>query len=114
MFSTVRLAIYSFREEIDIMRLVGASRWYIQGPFLLQSVMIALVAVAVSSILLFSFTEAISGPLRQYFFDSTSEQFDIHRYAVDHWFNVIGLQIICGTGLAVFSTFIGIRRYLRR
>ena len=38
-FNTIRLAIYTAREEISVMRLVGASNMYIRGPFMLQGIM---------------------------------------------------------------------------
>jgi cell division transport system permease protein len=113
MFNTVRLAIYSFREEIDIMRLVGASRWFIQGPFVIESIMIALISAAISSILLYAALQGSSGPLERFFFDRASTDFNLYRYATEKWFTIVGLQILVGIFLAVFSSLIGIRRYLR-
>ena len=43
-FNTVRLAIYSSREEITVMKLVGASNWFIRGPFIVQRLICGLVA----------------------------------------------------------------------
>lgn len=114
MFSTVRLAIYSFREEIDIMRLVGASPWFIQGPFLAQALAVALLAVVVSTIIIYSVSNAFSDTLQQYFFSQPEDQFDIHAYAVSHWFQIVGLQILFASTLAIISTLMGIRRYLKR
>ena len=43
-FNTIRLAIYTSRDEISIMRLVGASNAYIRGPFIMEGVLHGLIA----------------------------------------------------------------------
>jgi len=112
MFNTVRLAIYSFREEIDIMRLVGASNWFIRGPFVIESVIVSLLAVLVSTVIVYIVLNAIALPLQQFFSDQGQNQFNIYHYAIDNWPQVIGIQTALGVGLAVISSWIGIRRYL--
>ncbi|MDP3997454.1 MAG: permease-like cell division protein FtsX [Candidatus Andersenbacteria bacterium] len=113
MFNTVRLAIYSFREEIDIMRLVGASRWFIQGPFIIESVIVSLFAVIISTAILYPVLNTIAPHLQRFFFDAQSSPFNIYDYAVTHWARVIGLQVGAAVGLAIISSMIAIRRYLR-
>lgn len=114
MYNTVRLAIYSYREEIDIMHLVGASRWFIQGPFVVEAVTVALLAVLISSLIIFPSLRIASPQLQRFFFDAQGQQFDIAVYATDHWFTVIGLQLVAAISLAVVSSLIAVRRYLRR
>lgn len=113
MFNTVRLAIYSFREEIDIMRLVGAGNWFIRGPFIIESVLVALVAVAISTTLLYFSLRGVSAPVERFFFDQGGEPLNLYSYAASNWMKVIGLQTLLAITLAVVSSMIGIRRYLR-
>lgn len=113
MFNTVRLAIYSFREEIDIMRLVGASRWFIQGPFVIEAMLVGLIAVGLASALVYPALHAASPQLQRFFFDASQTQFSLYRYAVTHALTVIGLQVLLAVGLAMFSSLIAVRRYLR-
>lgn len=114
MFNTVRLAIYSFREEIDIMHLVGASRWFIRGPFIFESILVAVVAVILSSVLVYPSLHAISPQLQGFFFDNASgTSFDLYQFAVDRWDRVIGLQALFGIGLATVSSWIALQRYLK-
>ena len=50
-FNTIRLAIYTSREEISVMRLVGAGNMFIRGPFILQGIMYGIIAGVVTLIL---------------------------------------------------------------
>lgn len=115
MFNTVRLAIYSFREEIDIMHLVGASRWFIRGPFVLESVLVALLAVMLASAVVYPALKAASPELQRFFFEghAGATPFDIYQYAVDGWLTVVGLQLVLAVGLAIFSSLIAVQRYLK-
>jgi cell division transport system permease protein len=113
MFNTVRLAIYSFREEIEIMRLVGASRWFIQGPFLIESILVAILAVLVTLGILYPLLQAISPHLQRFFFDAQNAQFDLYSFAIANWVKVVGIQTGAAVGLAVVSSYVAIRRYLR-
>lgn len=113
MFNTVRLAIYSFREEIEIMRLVGASRWFVQGPFIIEAILVGLLAVVLSTSIIFPVLKATAPQLQRFFFDAQSHTFSLYEYAQGHWLTVVGLQVLIAVGLATFSSLVAIRRYLR-
>lgn len=114
MFNTVRIAIYSYREEIDIMRLVGASHWYIRGPFLIESFLVAVISVIIAALITYPALSFTAPHLEQFFFDADqAENFNLYAYALENWFRVIGLQVLFAGVLAVISSFIAIRRYLR-
>ena len=115
MFNTLRLAIYSFREEIDIMRLVGASRWFIRGPFLLESILVALLAVVIASGLVYGLLYLASPYLEKFFFTGNvqGEAFNIYQYGLANWPTVIGWQLAVAVGLAIFSCLIAVQRYLK-
>src|SRR5581483_7581123 len=60
-FNTIQMAIFNRREELTIMRLLGASTWYIRGPFVVETMFYGVIASIISVILVGSlFTVASS------------------------------------------------------
>jgi len=108
-FNTIRITIYTQKQEIEVMRLVGASNLYIRLPFIFEGITYALVASVISMVLLFlTFkfapnyvaTKIIpSGALLSYYY---------HGFLA-----IFGLQILAGAVLGIFSGLIAIRKYLK-
>ncbi len=106
-FNTIRLAIYTAREEISIMRLVGASNMFIRGPFMLQGVMYGFVA-GVFSLLIFYPILVWLGPLTESFFE-----FNLFTYFVSNFSYIFGVLIGIGVVLGLVSSLLAVARYLR-
>jgi cell division transport system permease protein len=109
MFNTIRLAIYNRREEIEIMRLVGATNWYIRGPFLIEGLMYALLATGVTSIVMF---------LLLYFSSARIEEFlDLGNFGgslVQSLFtDLLLINLLTSILLGIIASSIAMRRYLR-
>ena len=107
-FNTVRLAIYSTREEIEVMRLVGASNWFIRGPFLVQGVIVGVIAALISLLLFIPATLFLSGPL-----ENLISGFNIFQYFLSNILIISGVQLLVGIMLGVTSSAIAVRRYLK-
>ncbi len=106
-FNTIRLAIYISREEISVMRLVGASNKYIRGPFVVSGIL-----YGASAALL---TLAAFYPLTYYVGDAAANFFSglqLFKYYLAHFGEF--LLIILGSGivLGAVSSFLAVRRYL--
>ncbi len=107
-FATIRLAIYTARDEIAVMRLVGASNSYIQGPFIVAGILEGAVAAALVLLLLW--------PATWYAGAKTSiwlGGFDLASYYVSHFglFFIIlmGSSIVLGAVASILAA----RRYLK-
>lgn len=63
MSNTIRLAVFARRREIEIMQMVGASRWYIRIPFLLEGILLSLSGALLASAIVSSVYHTIHGQL---------------------------------------------------
>ncbi len=107
-FNTIRLAIYTSRDEIGVMNIVGAGHWYVRGPFMIAGVLYGLVSALIVLLLLYPLTAWI-GPASQVFFGS----FNVFSYFLSA-FPILFLIIVgSGVGLGALSSYLAVRRYLR-
>ncbi len=107
-FNTLRLAIYTSREEIQVMRLVGAGQFYIRAPFMVEGVLYGLIAGVITLLLLYPMTYWL-GEATQNFFGGIN----IFSYYLSHF--LLFFAIIIGTGvlLGAVASYLAVRRYLR-
>jgi cell division transport system permease protein len=107
-FNTIRLAIYTSREEIGVMNLVGAGHWYVRGPFMIAGVLYGLVSAIVVLVLLYPLTAWI-GPASERFLGS----FNVFSYFTGS-FAILFLTLIgAGICLGALSSYLAVRRYLK-
>ncbi|MDQ3159199.1 MAG: ABC transporter permease [bacterium] len=111
-FNTIRMAIFNRRDEINIMRLLGAGTWYIRGPFIVETVFYGvisgLLSVIITSLIFSIQTNAL---------DATSlGLLDIgfaSEYFSDNFFKILTIQIGIGITIGAISSFIATRKYLK-
>jgi cell division transport system permease protein len=104
--NTIRLSAFNRRRETGIMRLVGASNFYIQLPFLLEGVIAGLIGWAIAAGLLIAVKSLWLDNLQQYF------TFNVGLSAGD-LIEVIVLAMCVGVVLCGATSFLTLRRYLR-
>ncbi len=106
-FNTIRLAIYTAREEIAVMRLVGAGNMYIRGPFLIQGVLYGLIAAIIAMLIIYPLVVWI-GPQTAEFFE-----FDIYTYFASDFMRIFFILAGIGIVLGLVSSLLAIARYLK-
>ncbi len=107
-FNTIRLAIYTSRDEIAVMKLVGASSRYVRGPFLVEGVMHGIFAGFITMLLFYPLTLWL-GPLAEQFFGGPN----LFAYYISNFFQLFGILILVGVFLGSVSSLIATRRYLK-
>jgi cell division transport system permease protein len=107
-FNTIRLAIYTARDEIGVMNIVGAGRWYVRGPFIVAGVLYGLVSSAVVLLLLYPLT-LYFGPSSESFFGT----FNVLSYFISHFALFFFVIFGCGIALGALSSYLAVRRYLK-
>jgi cell division transport system permease protein len=105
-FNTIRLAIYTTREEISVMRLVGASNTFIRGPFMLQGIMYGIASGVLALLIIYPLVLWI-GPETEAFF-----QFNLFDYFVSDFARIFGIIVGSGVALGMVSSMMAVARYL--
>jgi cell division transport system permease protein len=107
-FNTVRLAIYTSREEISVMRLVGAADSYIRGPFVVAGMLSGAIAAFIALLIFYPMTYWI-GPITENFFSGVN----LFNFYTD---NILEMILIIGGGgiiLGGLSSWLAVKKYLR-
>jgi cell division transport system permease protein len=106
--NTIRLSIFSRRREVEVMKLVGASNWFVRGPFMLEGMICGLIG-AIAAIILLVLAKEVALPVIEGRSSTFSEE-DVHALS----FPLTAL-ILIGVALAVGAAGSGItlRRFLR-
>ncbi len=107
-FNTIRLAIYTSRDEIGVMNLVGAAQWYVRGPFMIAGVLYGAVAGVVVLLLLYPVTIWL-GPGSERFIGS----FNVFHYFTSSFVLIFFVVMGSGVALGALSSYLAVRRYLR-
>ena len=111
-FNTIRMAIFNRRDEVQIMRLLGASPGFIRGPFIVETMVYGVVAAIVSVGLCWTLFKIASSTLQA----STFGLLDItyaSRYFSLHFWTILLIQLAVGIIIGAASSALATRRYLR-
>jgi cell division transport system permease protein len=107
-FSTVRLIIYMSREEISVMKLVGAASSYIRGPFIVSGIFVGVIS-SITTILIFI---PVSIWLGNQMTDFVG--INLYTYYKSNFLQLFIIMLGSGVTIGVISSIFAIHRYLRK
>jgi cell division transport system permease protein len=105
--NTIRTAVYHRRQEIEVMKLVGATEWFVRGPFVIEGIMTGIIAASVALALLLAtyrpFVEYFRADL--FFIPLSYDRSFVLQIAFD--------LLVGGALLGAMGSYIGVRRYVK-
>lgn len=107
-FNTIKLAILNLKEEIELQKTVGASGWFIQAPFLIESILCAILASFFSFLTIFFICRFLEERAKEFLLGIS-----IYQIFLEQILKIIVLKLIVGILVASISTLIVTRRYLK-
>ncbi len=107
-FNTIRLAIYISREEISVMQLVGASKNYIKGPFVVTGFLVGSVSGLLTVLLFFPLLYWLGGVTQNFFIG-----LNVFSYYLQNFVQIALVVIGAGVGIGALSSLLAVRRYLK-
>ncbi len=108
-FSIVRVAIYSRKDEIEIMKLVGATDWFVHGPFMIESALYGILAAIFGFGFLAAIFYYVSAAATAYLSISADS---LLQYFNSYIFFVIVFQFLMGLIISLTSAFFAIRKHV--
>ncbi len=107
-YNTIKVAIYTHRREIEIMRLVGASRSFIVAPFLVSAVIYSLIATLVITSIFFPFLSLLQPYLEVFF---TGYNINIVSYFISNFWAIFGIEFLAAAFAAAIASALAVRKY---
>lgn len=117
-YNIIRITIHARSDEIEIMRFVGASNWFIRGPFMTEGVICGFLGTVIASLLMIGGAWALSPYWERSQANSFSAVFsflgtDLTGYVFSHIGMILAVQLLVGVVLGTLVSLLSVRRYLK-
>lgn len=109
-YNSVRVAIYTHKKEIVIMKLVGASNWFISTPYLFSSLFYTLIGLSACVAIFFGFLTILQPYLEAFFIGYNINL--ISYFSVNFW-KIFGLEFLAAAGINILASYIAVKKYSR-
>lgn len=111
-FNTIRMTIFNRREEINIMRLLGANSWYIKGPFIVESAFYGVISAFISIFIIDVLFAGSASALQASSLGLLDIGYANHDFKTHFWI-FLTIQLAIGILIGAASAVIATRRYLK-
>ena len=117
-FNTIRLIIYTAKDEIAVMKLVGASNAYIRGPFVTSGIMYGIISAILTLIILAVFSFYSDSLIIRFAGVANAEDFGLiinifSKYFIANFGQIFAIILGSGIVLGAISSYLAVRRYLK-
>lgn len=102
----IKLTIVTRKEELTTMRLVGASGWFMKGPFIVQSILYGMFAVVIVNALFLGGLYIFNTNIQTWLL-----RFDLLEYFQVNFLSIVSFQFIFIVLLGIFSSLVAVRKY---
>jgi len=109
--NTIRLTILTRKNEIEIMRLVGANDNFIKVPFIIEGLLYGIIATIISTMFLKIGMQIITPMMNQYLGMDFSNQ--MTNFFSGNFLSIFGMEILVGIAIGIGCSLISIRKYLK-
>lgn len=107
-FNTIRLTIFISKEEISVMRLVGASKMHVRGPFMIEGAIYGFVATLITMFIFWPATAWVGSNMTNFL------GIDMYSYYLSNFFQIFAILLLSGIILGTISSYLAARRYLNK
>lgn len=109
-YNSIKVAVYTHKREVEIMRLVGASNLFIYAPFLLSSFIYIIIALILIIIVSFPLLGLLQPYLELFFVDYS---IDIVKYFVSNFSLIFGLQFLAISFINILASYLAVKKYAK-
>lgn len=111
-FNTIRMTIFNRRDELQIMRLLGASTSYIRGPFVVETIIYGVLSAIISILIINAIFVTASASLQATSFGLLDISYS-QEFFGNHYWLLLSVQLMLGILIGAVSSLIATRRYLK-
>jgi cell division transport system permease protein len=109
MYNTIRLAIYAAREEIHVMRLVGAQKRYVHGPFMVEGLITGVLGAIITAIIWYPLSLLITSKMSDFF-----QGFSFVKYYGENFIQIFVIMIVWGIIVGMISAGLCVNKFINQ